>query len=58
MEKYSKHVIIQTQYKPSFNQDECYKVYKAMSQMPGEGNSVDKLNNLMKIVYEPIFKLA
>jgi len=46
-----------TQYKPSFNNDHIYHVYRAMEGLSGQ-NSVETLEAMMEIIYQPILKLA
>ena len=54
------NVIIMMQYRPchshdGFSEDEAfYGVYEAMAMLPGEGSPVDKMNNLMKLIYMPM----
>jgi len=62
--KVTPNLIIQLQYRPSFNQDDHYHVYKRIGEMAGQiskGTKVDSvsaLNNLMETIYPPIFKIA
>jgi len=46
-----------TQYKPSFNNDHIYHVYQAMEGLSGQ-NSVETLESMMEVIYQPILKLA
>jgi len=49
------NVVLIFQYKPAFNMDRCgYGVYQAMDQIPGPGDSVFKINQLMQRVYVPV----
>ena len=45
--------IIQVQYRPSLWQ-KTYQVYEAMDLIPGPGTPVEKLNNLMEMIYNKI----
>jgi hypothetical protein len=62
--KVTPNLIIQLQYRPSFNQDEHYRVYERIGEMADQvskGPKVDSvyaLNNLMETIYPPIFKIA
>jgi len=52
-------VILMLQYRPSFHMDEGgYGVYQAIGSLPGPGDSVAKLNQLMVSIYSPIMQLA
>merc|ERR1719235_1794209 len=47
------------QYRPSLNMDAGgYGVYRAMGTLPGPGDAVAKLNNLMEVIYTPILAAA
>lgn len=52
------NVILQWQYRPSVSEDHHYGVYRAISALPGPGNGVEKLNQLMTTIYEPMLALA
>lgn len=58
--KVTPNVIIMLQYRPcyghdGFSDDEAfYGVYEAMATLPGEGSPVDKINNLMQLIYSPM----
>eukprot|EP01120_Amphizonella_sp_Union-15-10_P002668 TRINITY_DN12973_c0_g1_i1.p1 TRINITY_DN12973_c0_g1~~TRINITY_DN12973_c0_g1_i1.p1 ORF type:complete len:306 (+),score=31.49 TRINITY_DN12973_c0_g1_i1:53-919(+) len=50
-------VIIMLQYRPAFNQDSYYRVYKAMKTIAND-NPVSSLNALMQFIYPHVFQLA
>jgi len=50
-------LIIMTQYKPNFNSDNIYSVYKAMQKLSGQ-DSVETLESMMEVIYQPILKIA
>jgi len=52
------NVVLMLQYRPSFNMDENYGVYRAMSTIPGPGDAVAKINYLMESIYEPVLRTA
>lgn len=53
------NVILMLQYRPSFHMDEGgYGVYQAIGSLPGSGDSVAKLNQLMENIYAPVIQLA
>jgi lysophospholipase L1-like esterase len=52
------NVIVQMQYRPALHMDTHYHVYGSMARIPGPGSPVDKINELMKTVYKPIFPLV
>jgi len=57
--KITPNVIIMTQYRPSFHQDNIYHVYSAINSIPFlPGNSIEKLNGLMGIMYGKVFQYA
>ena len=61
IQRYCPNIILMLQYKPSYTQERVgYGVYSAIDRMPGswEGSSVDKMNSLLRMVYDPIYKLA
>lgn len=61
IQRYCSNIILMLQYKPSYTQERVgYGVYSAIDRMPGswEGSSVDKMNSLLRMVYDPIYKLA
>uniref|UniRef100_A0A7S3Z9A9 SGNH hydrolase-type esterase domain-containing protein n=1 Tax=Lotharella globosa TaxID=91324 RepID=A0A7S3Z9A9_9EUKA len=55
--KMTPRVCIMLQYRPCRKQ-RTYRVYEAMSTLPGPQTGVEKLNGLMEKVYQPIFALA
>mmetsp|Transcript_163600 Transcript_163600/g.298476 ORF Transcript_163600/g.298476 Transcript_163600/m.298476 type:complete len:495 (+) Transcript_163600:77-1561(+) len=54
------NVVLMFQYRPCLNMDLTggYGVYKAIGSLPGPGDAVAKLNNLMHKVYNPILRIA
>lgn len=51
-------LMIQLQYRPSVDMDQCYGVYAAISQTPFPGSPVEKIGLLMQTIYAPVFKVA
>eukprot|EP00931_Biecheleriopsis_adriatica_P091141 TRINITY_DN65042_c0_g1_i1.p1 TRINITY_DN65042_c0_g1~~TRINITY_DN65042_c0_g1_i1.p1 ORF type:complete len:350 (+),score=50.98 TRINITY_DN65042_c0_g1_i1:134-1183(+) len=55
----SPSVVLMFQYRPSFYMDGGgYGVYQAINNVPGPGDAVQKLNNLMQTIYAPVLKMA
>merc|ERR1740121_2207680 len=53
------NVILMFQYRPSFHMDRGgYGVYQAIGNIPGPGDSVDKINVLMQTCYAPVLAKA
>eukprot|EP00746_Dinoflagellata_sp_MGD_P009694 gnl/MRDRNA2_/MRDRNA2_119777_c0_seq1.p1 gnl/MRDRNA2_/MRDRNA2_119777_c0~~gnl/MRDRNA2_/MRDRNA2_119777_c0_seq1.p1 ORF type:complete len:284 (-),score=53.62 gnl/MRDRNA2_/MRDRNA2_119777_c0_seq1:37-888(-) len=53
------NVVLMFQYRPSLHMDAGhYGVYQAIGSLPGPGDAVAKLNNLMEAVYTPILAAA
>lgn len=53
------NVVLMFQYRPSLHMDAGgYGVYQAIGSLPGPGDAVAKVNNLMKAVYTPILAAA
>lgn len=53
------NVILMFQYRPSFAMDAGgYGVYRAIGSLPGPGDAVSKLNQLMATIYQPVINEA
>jgi len=55
--KKTSNLIIMSQYKPNKTNDKVYNVYKAMERLSGQ-NSVETLEAMMEVIYQPIFNIA